>query len=492
METDRRTPLRPGRFHGGLVLDGHKIAPHPDGLLVAPIPDQLVIPVTQHLGEAASPCVSVGDQVKRGQPITQGGSLVSAPVHASTSGEVVAIEDRPVPGVPTVSPLSIVIEPDGRDEPFPGMEGVADYREEPPHDLLDRVRRAGIVGLGGAAFPSHVKLNVPPSFSCDVLVLNGAECEPYISCDMGLMCDRAEEVITGAQIMMFMLGVTRCLIAIERDKTDALSAMKKVLEEEGDDRLELIAIDPVYPTGGEKQLIKVLLDREVPSGGLPIDVGCVCHNVGTAYAVKQAIVDGLPLVQRVVTVNGPGVRQPRNLLVRLGTPVRVLIEQCGGYADDVGRLLMGGSMMGIALSSDEVPVVKGCNCILALPSQELRTLDDELPCIRCSNCALVCPASLLPQQLHWYAKADKLDRVQDYSIFDCIECGCCDLVCPSHIPLAQTFRDAKADIWRREWERQKSERARERFEQRERRLAQEREELAARHRRREERRKRRK
>lgn len=473
---------RPGYFHGGLLLAGHKLPPLPEGIPEAALPERLVLPVSQHLGEPVSPRVSVGDRVLRGEPLTGSGSLVSVGLHAPTSGRVVAIEARPVPEIPTVSRECIVLEPDGDDERGPELPTLEDYLEHPPQELVERIRAAGIAGLGGAVFPTHVKLTVPPSFRCDVLVLNGAECEPYISCDMALMADRAAEIIEGARIMMHVLAVTRCVIGIERDKDAALDAMERALSADGDDRFELVPVEPVYPAGGERQLIKVLLDREVPSGGLPIDVGCVCQNVGTAYAVYRALLRGEPLTRRVVTVTGPGIRQPRNLMARLGTPVGELVRQCDGYAEGAARLLLGGPMMGVAAASDEVPVTKGTNCILVLTGKDLRRADDQLPCIRCGDCARACPAQLLPQQLHWYGRANNLDQLLGHGIFDCIECGCCDLVCPSHIHLTQGFREAKFEIWSREREREEAARARERFRNREARLAREREEQEARRR----------
>jgi len=401
--------------------------------------------------------------VLRGQPLTHTAALVAAELHAPTSGRVVAIEERQAPRLDGAFSVCLIIDSDGEDQPYLGFERIEHYAGLPPRVILERVRAAGIVGLGGAVFPTHIKLNLPPDFDCEVLILNGAECEPYISCDMSMICERAADIVKGAQVMMYTLGVTRCMIAIESDKEEAGTALELAIEDEGDDRIELTPVDPIYPAGCEKQLIKVLLNREVPANGLPPDVGCVCHNIGTAYAVKQAVIDALPLISRVVTVTGPGIKHPQNLEVRLGTPISDLIQQCGGYTEDATRLLMGGPMMGIALASDEMPVVKACNCILVLTDTEVGAKGDEMPCIRCGECSTACPSRLLPQQLHWYGRNSDEEQLIEHSLFDCIECGCCDLVCPSNIPLTQSFRDAKAMIWARERARDKSTRAHRRF-----------------------------
>ncbi len=455
METMERKRLRPGRFKGGLQLAGHKEVSTREPIRTAPPPERAIVPLQQHLGEPAAFNVKVGDRVVRGQPITRTDHYVAAELHAPISGRVTAIEDHPVPAMSSVANPCAVIETDGTERRYAGYQPMTSSKGVPVAKVVERVRTGGVVGLGGAVFPSHVKLTVPPAHPLEALILNGAESEPYITADEILVRERASEIVSGAQVIMYALGVNRCLVAIANDKPHALEAMSTALDAERDDRFDLIGVDAIYPVGAERQLIKVLVGREVPSSGLPPDIGYVCHNVGTAFAVKRAVIDGEPLIERIVTVTGPGVRKPGNLVVRLGTLVSDLIEQCGGYADDVEMLVMGGPLTGVALETDAVPVVKATNCILALTRSELSSGDDARPCIRCGACAQACPAQLLPQQLHYHARVGQLDRVLDHDLFDCIECGCCDLVCPSHIALTQSFLNAKASVWARERRRRK-------------------------------------
>jgi electron transport complex protein RnfC len=322
-----------------------------------------------------------------------------------------------------------------------------------------------------------VKLNPSPGQDVELLVINAAECEPYISCDEALMCTRPVEIIEGVRIMRHALHARQVVIGIEDNMPGAMRCLQTALAATGEADIRIIAVPSVYPAGGERQLIYALTGEEVPSQGLPIDLGIVCHNVGTADAVARALLHGEPLISRVVTITGAGVREPANLEVRIGTPIAELIAQCGGYTDQVARLLMGGPMMGVALPSDSIPVIKTTNCILAASPAETPQPPAARPCIRCAECTDACPAGLLPQQLYWYAHARDFDRVQDYSLFDCIECGCCAQVCPSHIPLVQYYRFAKTEIWDLERERQKSDIARQRHEFRIERLEREKREL---------------
>lgn len=461
------------RFPGGLLLDDHKAMATQRPVATAPLPRELVIPLQQHIGEPATPIVEVGDRVLGGEVIAEAQGHISAFVHATSSGTATAIAERLIPHPSGLTAPCIVIETDGKDE-FVTPQPLDNWRESEPASIRRHVRDAGIVGLGGAAFPTDIKLTADEFHRIDRLILNGAECEPYICCDDMLMRERADEVISGALIMLRALATDHCQLAIEDNKPEAEAALRDAIERADCDRqVELLTVPSVYPEGGEKQLIQVLTGKEVPSEGLPIDIGIVCHNVGTAAAVHRAVIDGQPLVSRFVAVTGGGVNEPRVLEARLGTPFATLIDAAGGARDSAVRLLMGGPMMGFAIRDDGVPVIKASNCILLATEEEIRPAKDPMPCIRCGECAQVCPASLLPQQLYWHTRAREMDKVEDYDIFDCIECGCCDVVCPSHIPLASHFRFAKTEIWGKEAERARADIARQRHEARQERIEKE-------------------
>ncbi|MDX1442252.1 MAG: electron transport complex subunit RsxC [Gammaproteobacteria bacterium] len=461
------------RFPGGLLLDDHKAMATQRPVEKAPLPKELVIPLQQHIGEPAMPIVEVGEHVLGGQPIAEAQGHISALVHATSSGTVKEITERLIPHPSGLTAPCVVIETDGKDE-FVSPEPLDGWQQAEPAAIHQHVRNAGIVGLGGAAFPTDIKLTADEFLQIDRLILNGAECEPYICCDDMLMRERAEEVISGALVMLRALATERCQLAIEDNKPEAEQALRDAIKQaDAADHIELVIVPSVYPEGGEKQLIQVLTGKEVPSDGLPIDIGIVCHNVGTAAAVHRAVVNGTPLVSRFVAVTGGGVREPRVLDSRIGTPFATLIESAGGALDSAVRLLMGGPMMGFAIRDDSVPVIKATNCILLATDDEIRPAKEPMPCIRCGECAQVCPASLLPQQLYWHTRAREMDKVEDYDIFDCIECGCCDVVCPSHIPLASHFRFAKTEIWGKEAERARADIARQRYEARQERIEKE-------------------
>ena len=432
---------------------------------MAGIPPLLVLPLLQHIGEPAEALVKPGDTVHTGELIARAVGTVSAPVHASSSGTVVAIEPRPVPHPSGLPAECIVIETDGRDQWLEPATDLSDYRAAEPLALLERIRAAGIVGLGGAGFPTRVKLTSGKR-AIDTLVINGAECEPYITCDQRLMCERATEIIAGVRILQHIVQPAACTIAVEDSMPAAETALRDALQSLQETGISVTRIPTIYPTGGERQLIKVLTGCEVPSQGLPADIGIICQNVGTAAAIYRAVSLGQPLLSRIVTVSGAGIRSPQNLEVRLGTQLSHLASICGGYTQDVERLLIGGPMMGYAVNSDAVPVIKTTNCILAVTREEMPAPPPAQPCIRCGKCTEVCPADLLPQQLYWYARSGDYDAVQDYDLFDCIECGCCAYVCPSHIPLVQHYRHAKTEIWAQEKQRRKSDLARQRHEAR--------------------------
>ncbi len=469
-------------FHGGLHLPGHKELSNGTPIRDAPLPAVVTLPLRQHIGNPAEPLVKVGDRVAKGQCIARAEGYISAPVHASISGTVIAIEDRPAPHPSGLSTPSIIIESDGEDRWAAGLPNpVDDFSLLSPTELRNRIRTAGIVGLGGAAFPTAVKLNPGGDSGIHTLVINGAECEPYITCDDRLMRECAAEIVGGIAILQHIAIPHETLIGIEDNKPDAIAAMREAVARAGLPNTEVVAVPTVYPTGGERQLIKVLTGREVPSHGLPADVGILCQNVGTAYALHQAIVEGRPLIERVVTVTGSGVNTPGNLRVRVGTPISALVAAAGGYTERAERLILGGPLMGFAMATDEVPVIKGINCVLVATAAELGQEHPALPCIRCGACVAVCPANLLPQQLYWYARSKEFDKIQDLHLFDCIECGCCAHVCPSHIPLVHYYRYAKTEIWKLERDKASADLARERHQLRLARLERVEREKAQRH-----------
>jgi electron transport complex protein RnfC len=427
---------------GGLRLNAHKERSTEHPLRPASPVESLVLPLDQHSGAAAVPLVKPGDRVLRGQPIAEPGGAISAWLHSPASGTVAAIEPRPAPHRMGAPALSIVVANDKRDERYSAATPPR-FEELSPEQLRDTIGRGGVVGLGGAMFPTATKLASAADASGLRLLLNGAECEPYISCDDVLMRERARDIVFGARVLLHALAAQTCVIAIEDDTPQSAAALGAAIAEAHDERIQLHRVATIYPAGGEKQLITTVFGVEVPAGGLPADVSTVCLNVGTAAAVAQWIRDAQPLTSRIVTVTGDGVREQRNLDVQLGTSMAALIYDCGGYTGRMSRLIMGGSMMGQALPHDDLPVIKATNCIIAASPLDLQPRGAEMPCIRCGNCAAVCPAVLLPQQLHWYAQARDLQALETYGLLDCIECGCCDYVCPSQIPLAERFRDMK-------------------------------------------------
>jgi len=462
-------------FHGGIHLEDHKQDSTTLPVAPAALPRKLYLPLHQHIGEPAEVMVAPGDRVLKGQMVARANAYVSAPLHASSSGTVIAIEDCVVPHASGLSAACIVIETDDEDR-WCELKPVNDYRAMGLSELRNRVRQAGIVGLGGAAFPTAVKFNPGPQRRVDTLIINGAECEPYISCDDMLMRERPEEIIAGIHIVMHAVGAERCLVGIEDNKPEAFVAIRVAARSSS--AIQVVKIPTRYPTGGEKQLIQVLTGREVPSQGLPVDIGALCVNVGTAASVHRAINLGEPLISRYVTISGAGIRKPRNLEARIGTPVGELIEQCGGLVMDNPRLVMGGPMMGFEMPSDSVPVIKATNCVLVTAHEPE---PHPQPCIRCGRCAEICPAQLLPQQLYWHAHARNFDKLKDYNLFDCIECGCCAYVCPSSLPLVHYYRYAKTEILERERDKRQADVARRRTEYRRFRLEREKQEREARH-----------
>ena len=448
------------RFHGGLHLPEHKELSLQRPLQSVQLPDRLVLPLQQHIGAATQPLVKVGDRVLKGERIADSSAPVTAPLHAPTSGKVVEIGEHLIPHPSGLTDNCIVIQPDGLEEWAVMPEPIPDYRSVDAEILRKRIHESGIVGMGGATFPSAVKLN--PGKPIKTLIINGAECEPYITCDDRLMRDFAVKVMNGARILQHLLQSEECLIAIEDNKPEAILAMFQELREE--ENIEVVRIPTLYPSGGEKQLIHILTGREVPTSGLPAQVGAICHNVATTAAIADAVLEGRPLISRLVTLTGEGIRGPGNYEVPIGMLASDLITQAGGYQNNPQQLILGGPMMGFDLTTDQVPITKGANCLLCPTAEEAPRPEPARACIRCGRCADVCPAKLLPQQMYWYSRAKDLEKVQDYNLFDCIECGCCSHVCPSHIPLVHYYRYAKAESWAMEQERRESERAKQRHD----------------------------
>lgn len=459
-----------GVLHGGLRLPGEKDVSGASPIVVAPVPPQLVLPITQHVGTPAAPVVSIGERVLKGQLVAHADGDISAPVHASSSGTVVAIETWPVSRRYGDPAPCVVIETDGKDEAVPRDESTTGRGHDnlTQDELLTLILEGGIVGLGGAVFPTAQKLTQATFGEMEYLILNGVECEPYISCDDLLMQEYAADVLAGAQILMLALAFDECLVVVESDKQAALQALGTALGEMNDERITLKQVPTIYPSGAEDQLVQLVTGREVPTGGLPTDVGCVVHNVGTAAAVHRWLSVGEPLISRITTITGDGVAKPTNVLARIGTPIADIVPLAGGYTERASHMVVGGPMTGKSITTDRVPVVKATNCILVL--SETLPIGDVRACIRCAECAAVCPIQLLPQELYWHACADNEVKLREFGLTDCIECGCCDLVCPSHIALTASFRQAKARMQELADEKARAERARERFAARNQRL----------------------
>ncbi len=431
-----------------------------------PLPKRLVLPLGQHIGAVAEPCVVVGQRVRKGEKIAEANGFVSAPLHAPTSGTVSFIGPQPYPHASGMLAPAIVIDSDGLDE-WIELTPHTDYRHMESAELLALIREAGISGLGGAGFPTAVKLTARPTQKIHTLIINGTECEPYITADDLLMRERAAELVSGIDILVQLIQPDQVLIGIEDNKPEAIAAVRGACSE----RSYQVRVFPTkYPSGGEKQLIQILTGVEVPSGGLPADIGILCQNVGTCTAIHDAVVLGRPLISRITTLTGEALARPGNVEALLGTPVGELLAFAGLDQAKLSRLIMGGPMMGFTLPSLDVPLIKTSNCLLASTAAELPPPPPAMPCIRCGECAEACPASLLPQQLHFFALGQEHEQLKAHNLFDCIECGACAYVCPSSIPLVQYYRAAKAEIRELEQKQLKAEHSRQRFEQRQERL----------------------
>lgn len=453
-------------FVGGIHPPENKIQSTQIPIKFAGIPDKLVLPITQHIGAQSICSVNLGDTVLKGQLIAQAQGFVSANLHAPTSGTISAIEDRTLAHPSGMSGLCIEITTDGQDT-WIEHQGLENYLEQPKSELTACIQAAGITGLGGAGFPTHVKTSIDPD-KIDTLIINAAECEPYITADDMLMQERAQEVVQGIEILQHILNAETVLIGIEDNKQNAIDALNHALKVSRDDthNIHAIAIPTKYPSGGEKQLIQVLTGKEVPVRGLPSDIGIVCQNVGTAHAIYKAIAKGEPLISRITTVTGNACSQPQNFEVLIGTPVEHLLKVSNSDLSKASRLVMGGPMMGFTVDQIATPIIKASNCIIAATNKELPDPAMEQACIRCGMCTQACPAQLLPQQLYWFAKSSNLEQAEQHNIADCIECGACSFVCPSNIPLVQYYRHSKGEIKQANADKIKSDRAKERFETR--------------------------
>ncbi|TMO50872.1 electron transport complex subunit RsxC [Pseudoalteromonas ruthenica] len=463
---------------GGIHPPTHKHKTNSLPIHSLPLPEKLVLPIKQHIGAEGQLLVSAGEQVLKGQALTRPNANWSVPVHAPTSGRIVDITPMPSAHPSAIPELSIIIEPDGQ-ETWCELVPHPNYQQLSAERLVDIIHYAGISGMGGAGFPTYVK--TASKQPIDILIVNGAECEPYISADDVLMQAHSEEIVRGIHIIQHLLGPELTIIGIEDDKPKAIEAMTQACADY--DNIIVRAIETKYPSGGEKQLIQILTSKEVPAGGIPADIGVLVQNVGTLYAIQQAVELGKPLIERVVTLAGETLEQQGNVWALLGTEIKHLLAFQGFNPEPMQRVIMGGPMMGFTLPSVRIPVVKTTNCILAPSNQEMPAPGDERACIRCSACADACPASLLPQQLQWFAKTKEYQKLEEHKLFDCIECGACAYVCPSEIPLVQYYRVAKAEIREQQIEQVKAERARERFEARKARLEREQEERRNRHKR---------
>ncbi|EMK3323907.1 electron transport complex subunit RsxC [Vibrio vulnificus] len=459
-------------FPGGVHPAENKRQSNQQPLVHAALANEIVLPLKQHIGKPGNILVNVGDHVLKGQLLTQSNAGFTLPIHASTSGTITAIETRTVAHPSGLSEMCVVITPDGQDT-WCEKQPVVDYSQQNSDYLLDVIRMAGISGMGGAGFPSAKKIQSGLGRT-EILIVNAAECEPYITADDKLLQEHAEEVLQGIEIVEHILQPKLTIIGIEDNKPEAIKALESAAQNKD---IVIRVIPTKYPSGGEKQLIKVLTNKEVPAGGIPADIGILVQNVGSLYAIKRAVIDGEPMVNRVVTLTGNTFETPRNVWVPLGTPVHALLEQFGYQADKkLPRLIMGGPMMGFSLPHANVPITKTSNCILAPTRKEISPAGYEMECIRCGACAEACPASLLPQQLQWHAKAEEFDKCEELNLKDCIECGACAFVCPSEIPLVSYYRQAKAEIRTRAQEADAAERAKLRFEEKKARMEREKEE----------------
>ena len=427
-------------FSGGVHPPESKLTAQ-KAIEVLSLPEQVIIPLTQHIGAPANPLVKIGDMVKTGQKIGEAGGFVSANIHSSVTGKIVAIAPFPHPLGKDIN--SIVIETAENEEWVEGLNVPTSWDSKTPKELKDDIIRAGIVGMGGAAFPTAVKLSPPEGKKIDTLIINGAECEPYLTADHRLMLELTDDIIIGVEILARILGVKNTYITVENNKMDAYKAVKKSIENKLG--ITLCLVKTKYPQGGEKQLINAVTGREVPTGGLPMDCGCVVQNIGTTFAVMEAVTKNKPLIERVLTITGAGISTPKNLKVRIGTPFKYIIETCDGLKENCTKLISGGPMMGATQYSINVPVVKATSGILCLTDIDTRDYEEK-PCISCGACMRACPVNLIPSWIAKNVELERWDKVQNLDVMDCMECGSCSYGCPSKINIVHYIKWAKLEL----------------------------------------------
>lgn len=424
------------QFFGGINIPHYKSFTEQKAIKKTSLPEEIIIPLLQHTGAPNEPLVKVGDKVKAGQKIGASEQFVSAPVHASLSGTVTAIEPRPFVTGQMVESIVIAVDKD-QDELELADNALDKVTKE---DIVKAVREAGIVGMGGAAFPTAVKLSPPPDKKIDALIINGCECEPFLTCDHRIMLEKPGELLQGVKLLMRMLDVEKAYICIEDNKEDAIEAVR---QENDDPNIVLLRMPTKYPQGSEKHLVKAALDREIPSGGLPFDVGTLIQNVGTCVAIYEAVKFNKPLIERVVTVTGQNIKEPQNLMVKIGTPLAHIIEECGGIVEEPAKVVVGGPMTGMAQDNLQVPVVKGTTGVVVLPPDMALEDMDYSDCVRCCKCVEHCPMMLYPNQISIYCEAGMVEEAEEWNTMDCIECGICAYVCPSKRPITQLVQRTK-------------------------------------------------
>lgn len=475
--TLRRLRRQPGyrrsinRLRGGIHPPENKTQSLQQPIVSPPLPPRLVLPLLQHIGPPLRPCVQIGERVQKGQVIATGdhGIVARLAMHAPTSGTIAAIGDTPVSHPSGLPDQSITLIPDGEDTWHPDcLQGLQNPFEHEPEDLLERIAAAGIVGLGGAGFPTAIKLAASAQGAIDTLLINAAECEPYIAADEALMSERAAEIVMGIRLLKHIVQPRHCVIATEDSKPAAVAA---ILAATAGTDIEPVIIPGRYPSGGEKQLISIVTGKEVPRGGRPADIGILCSNVGTAYAVHRAITLGMPLLSRITTVTGTALQQPRNIEALIGTPADYLLQFCGLRPSELHRLIVGGPMMGFTAHQLDTPIIKTSNCLIAATRTELPPLPPEQDCIRCGLCVQACPVGLLPQLLLVASKTSDHELALKQGLPDCIECGACSYVCPSHIPLVQYYRAEKGEMRERGEKRKRATHWERRYEEHRQRVA---------------------